>query len=86
MLEQEQLNNPKNLLYFKTEPEKLKTENILWPLFCHLATVEFTIDRSANVTILYCVWRGGTVHKDVSAVNSRGVNSKELTRLKSQKF
>ena len=44
ILEKDQSNNPKNLLYFKTTPEKPKTENILWPLFCHLATVEFTID------------------------------------------
>ena len=33
ILEQDQLNKPKNTLYFKTAPEKIKTENILWPLF-----------------------------------------------------
>ena len=41
--DKDQLNNPQNLLFFKTAPEKLKTENIFWPLFYHLATVEFTI-------------------------------------------
>ena len=43
MSDQDQLNNPKTLLYFKTATEKLKTENIFWPFFYHLATVEFTI-------------------------------------------
>ena len=34
---------PKKYFISKVPPEKLKKYYIFWPLFCHLATVEFVI-------------------------------------------